>query len=103
MHYGELGVMLELTFAPRIHLTASAVIHTACTSNYALCSFTPRRAGAAFRCILLFWSDPVLQNLHLHLCSKLGLSFLLHAHRCSASGTTTSGTRAAPVPSLELA
>src|SRR6218665_3315886 len=99
LYYGVLCTMLnlELCWSSPSHLgfTASAVIHTACTSNYTLCSFTPRRAGAAFRCLLLFWSDPVLQNLHLHLCLKLGLSFLLHAHRCSASGTTTSGR---PIP-----
>src|SRR6218665_3199654 len=29
---------------------------------------------------------------------KFGSSFLLHAHRCSASETTTSGTRASPKP-----
>ena len=29
---------------------------------------------------------------------KFGSSFLLHAHRCSASGTTTSGTRACSKP-----
>src|SRR6218665_1799144 len=29
---------------------------------------------------------------------KFGSSFLLHAHRCSDSGTTTSGTRASPEP-----
>src|SRR6218665_1225219 len=29
---------------------------------------------------------------------KFGSSFLLQAHRCSASGTTTSGTRASPKP-----
>src|SRR6218665_271530 len=29
---------------------------------------------------------------------KFGLRFLLHAHHCSASGTTTSGTRASPKP-----
>src|SRR6218665_510673 len=29
---------------------------------------------------------------------KFGSSFLLHVHRCSACGTTTSGTRASPKP-----
>src|SRR6218665_1681195 len=29
---------------------------------------------------------------------KFGSSFLLHAHRCSDSGTTTSGTRASSKP-----
>src|SRR6218665_3646004 len=29
---------------------------------------------------------------------KSGSSFLLHVHRCSACGTTTSGTRASPKP-----
>src|SRR6218665_3293619 len=29
---------------------------------------------------------------------KFGLSFMLHLHRCSTSGTTTSGTKASPKP-----
>src|SRR6218665_3053624 len=29
---------------------------------------------------------------------KFGSSFLLHVHRCSACGTTTSGSRASPKP-----